>query len=355
MKRALMVLLMGTVALALLSCSGYNTGDSSAEARRYEILQALDSGNYDFVIQALEPDPTYDGAFTSEEGRLNLAAAYVGKAGFDINDIVKSMINSSGQQQNNDFQNFISTLSETIGGKGYPLLDQATVQYKNIIPDCTLTSLTDIQKDACFYRGIVDATKAATATGLIVGDIDSWLNPQGCTDDANNDNISDGAQATACAIVYAENSATDCGDSDTTTNLASQGNVIFNTSTGQVTLELTEITIGPAGPCTTSNTFYNLITNNGEVVVTDGTCDTNLNPCTGTPSGGCYPCPVFDPNGQPYTVVNTVVDAIGSSADALTALLPQNSDVSQSIQDFLTEVCGNDGTCTQSDIETYLQ
>ncbi|WP_457600525.1 hypothetical protein, partial [Hydrogenivirga sp.] len=135
----------------LVSCGGYDSvglsDKNSAAAKRYEILKAIDEGNYDHVIQALSNDITYGGAFTQDEGRFNLAAAYVGKAGFDVNDIVSDMVDTvnNNNTTNNDFQTFIEALSVNVGTLGTLHLSKASRLYNEISPSCNPSPPEDLK------------------------------------------------------------------------------------------------------------------------------------------------------------------------------------------------------------------
>ena len=341
-------------AMLLYGCGGYDSvglsDKNSASAKRYEIQKALDEGNYDLVITALEQDPTYGGAFTEEEGKLNLAAAYVGKAGFDINDIINSMVDASGS---NAFTTYIQALAENIGARGTLYLNKAINVYNSIANTCNPAPVEDIKRDACFYKGVISATTAATAIATVVGNVESWLNPQGCVDDANGNGVGDKADATACAIEYAVNGSCTIGGASLS-SLTS--NLQFTDQQANIhTFELVRIDISGGTGCSNQNTFYRLIdSSSGTVAVTEGYCDTYFNPCSSAdPNNSCYPCPVIA-DGNVLDIVDTVTNTIKTSQDVITDLV-QGTDVEQAVNDFINEVCGTDQICTQKDIAQYLQ
>jgi len=341
----------------LLSCGGYDSvglsDKNSTAAKRYEILQAIDDGNYDHVISVLENDITYGGAFTTAEGRLNLASAYVGKAGFDVNEIVKEIVDNANNTTNNDFQQFIQALSTNIGSYGTLYLSKASGLYGQIAGSCNPAPTEDIKRDACFYKGIVDVATAAVGLVKIVNDVNDWLNPQGCSEDANGNNVGDEADASACAIEYKANgSCTVSGASLTSIN----SNLTFTDSqNNSYSFELVRIDISGGSGCTNTNTFYRLIDNSsGTMAVTEGYCDTNFNSCSPLdPNNGCYPCPVVD-NGNVLDITESIVNTIESSQQIITSLV-QGTDAEQAVNDFITEACGADQNCTESEIASYLQ
>ena len=352
-------LLLGAVLSAgIFGCGGYDSvgisDDNTAEARRYEVQQALDEGNYDFVIQALENDPTYGGAFTREEGLMNLAAAYVGRAGFDINDVINELVDIADQTTgNDDFSTFIRALTANLRERASLWLRRASETYARIVTSSCTSPATEIERDACFYRAVVDATNAAATVATVVEDVNTWLNPTGCSDDANQNNVGDEADATACAIEYAATgSCTVLGANLSVVNPS----LTFRDGTNSYPFELVKIDISPSGDCSNTNTFYRLIdTSTNSVAVTEGYCDTNFNPC-GSPDGStCFPCPVVDPtSGDAVDIVETVVNTIETSQDIITNLVA-GTDAEQAVNDFIQEVCGVDQSCTQDEIANYLQ
>lgn len=350
-------LLSLAVPLLLLSCGGYDSlglsDKNSTEAKRYEIQKALDEGNYDFVIQALEEDPTYGGAFSEDEGRLSLAAAYVGKAGFDINGIIKNMIDA-GDKGGDEFTTFVQALAESLGAKGTLYLNKAIGVYDSIATTCNPAPAEDIKRDACFYKGVISATNAATSVATIVKDVNKWLSPSGCGDDANGNGIGDEADATACAIEYAVNGS--CSVSGATLTSLNPNLQFTDRQNNTYTFELVKIDISGGAGCLNQNTFYRLITTGTprSVAVTEGFCDTSFNPCQPLdPSNGCYPCPVVEEENA-LDVVETIVNTIENSQDIITELV-QGTDVEQAVNDFINEVCGADQQCTQEEIANYIQ
>ncbi len=357
-------LLLGAVLSAgIFGCGGYDSvgisDDNTAEARRYEVQQALDEGNYDFVIQALENDPTYGGAFTREEGLMNLAAAYVGRAGFDINDVINELVDIADQTTgNDDFSTFIRALTANLRERASLWLRRASETYAQIAPSCT-SPATEIERDACFYRAVVDATNAAATVATVVEDVNTWLNPTGCSDDANQNNVGDEADATACAIEYAvASSPPDTGSCSISavTYSVENSSLTFDDGTNTYTFKLLKIDVSPSGGCSDTNTFYRLIdTSTNSVAVTEGYCDINFNPCSSPDGSNCFPCPVVDPtSGNAVDIVETVVNTIETSQDIITNLVA-GTDAAQAVNDFIQEVCGVDQSCTQDEIANYLQ
>ena len=357
MKRMVTLLSAG---LLLVGCG---IGDkNSPEAKRYEIQKALDEGNYDKIINILISDPTYGGAMSAEEGNMYLGAAYVGKAGFDVNGIVNVLVESGTTkvQGNDTFKQFVKSVSKNASREAPLYLSRASDLYEKAAGNISCKNIpagaSDMAKDACFYKGIVDVATAGTTIIDIVDDVDSWLNPQGCSDDANNNGVGDGGDASACAMEYAVNGNCTVPNAVPT---SIKNPLTFTDSAGNnYSYELIKIDVNPTNPpCTNPNSFYRLLelSNSGKVLaITKGACDTNFNPCSPIdPNSNCYPCPVVL-DGQSLDVVDTVTTTLESSADVIDEFTSGNSDVNGAINDFLNEACGNDNQCTQDEIANYL-
>ncbi len=355
--KGFVVLSLAFVAISMVGCGGYDSvglsDKSSAEAKKYEILKAIDDGNYDFVIQVLSNDPTYGGTFTPEEGKLNLASAYVGKAGFDVNGIVKDMVDTVNNNiTGTNFQQFIEALSANIGTYGTLYLSKASELYGQIAGSCNPVPIEDIKKDACFYKGIVDVATAAVGVVKIVSNVNKWLNPQGCIEDANGNGVGDQADASACAIEYGANGSCTVINTSLT---SLDNNLTFTDPRGNTySFELVKIDISGGSSCTNANTFYRLIDkSSGTMAITEGYCDTNFNPCNMPDGTTCYPCPVVD-SGNVLDITETIVNTIESSQQIVTNLV-QGTDAEQAVNNFIQEVCGPDNKCTQNEIASYLK
>ena len=351
MKRMFCILSL----IVLSGCGGYSdlgiSDENSTEAKRYEILKALDEGNYDKVINALKEDPTYSGAFSPEEGKLNLAAAYVGKAGFDIARLIKNMIDAKDNQD--PFAQFVTIVSKTLKDRGSIFLNKALQIYSEIAPACNPVPQDPVKKDACFYKAVVDATLAAVSVKNIVSDPNQWLNPQGCIQDANQNNVGDEAEASACVIEYAVKGS--CSISGVT--VSNLGDITFTSNGSSFTYTLLEINVSPSYPCTQGNTFYRLIDRKtSTAIVTEGFCTKDFTPCNSPdPNAGCYPCPLVDlETGEDISVTEAITNALDSSQDLINNLV-SGTESQQAVEDFVREVCGADLQCTDEEIANYLQ
>jgi len=357
LRKSISFLLTG---IFLFSCGGYDSiglsDDSTSEACTYDVVKALDERNYDYVIQKLSSDITCGGGFTVEEGKMNLAAAHVGKAGFSISDIVNDILKTQTDITFDDYQyeEFIEVLSTRASVSNIHLLKQASSLYGEIVVDCDKPDLTDIQKDACFYRGLVETAKSSVSLAYTLENINTWLNPGVC-DDLNNNGIGDNGDIEACALEYAvNNSCTVPGVS-----LNSFGNITFADGT---TYESVKLTVNSQTPECDDKEAYRLIYRTQSyqtVALTEGYCNINNEPCDNPDGITCLPCPVKDENGNVYTIEETVLEAIEGAADLITQVVGDtNADIKEAIDDFKKELCGaadsDPATCTTEDLVQYL-
>lgn len=355
--------MLGSVALATL-LAGCGGAEDTAEACRYAVATAIDQGDYDAALARITGSCA--SAYTADERNMYLGAIYVGKAGYDVPTIVNEMTGVN-QSDTDSYQSFVDAFASKASGASLDNLNLATGYYRAVLGSsdpnyCSANqaSLTAIQKDACFYIGLAEtATSATTLSLLFGGNMTAWTTPQaGCApggNDADDDQIADEAEATACAINYASGVACTGGAS-----VSSLGPKQFVTPTGSGTFEEVRITVAGAA-CPTGNTYLKPITTTAprSPVVTDGLCTADAGVYQACSSiselTNCFPCPVINGNGS-MTVESTIVDALNNGSSAIIASVgtTQQSDVETAITDFKAEACGIDGFCTQSDIAAYL-
>jgi len=353
-----MVFVAASVAI-LAGCGGYDSlgisDDTSPEARRYEVLQALDTGNYDFVIAVLEKDPTYGGAFSEEEGRLNLAAAYVGNAGYDYVDITNELIGADDPSRA-----LISAFAERTSGKTVGSLDRALELYEDIKPNNCDSATTFYEKEACFYYGLVSAVQTTTTLSLAIGGltgvnatsiteaVEAWIDGTQqlkCDIDKNQNGIPDGAEISACAIRFGADNTTDCGDNVTATH---NSTVTFTDpdSGDNFTFEYITVTVNPQGNCTDSTKEDILLTDKTPATpaITDGFCDTNFNDCQNDSS--CYPCPVITGDNVLDTE-EAILDAINNVDELINVVAEEEDEVSDQLREMVRDICeSNPEGCT---------
>ena len=344
------------IIILLASCGGYDSlgisDNSSKEAKRYEVLRALDRGDYDYVISALEEDPTYGGAFTEEEGKLNLAAAYLGKAGYDYVEIVNELIDA----EEDPSKSLIKAFARRASGKTIASLDKVLELYNEIKPENCTTAQTFYEKEACFYYGLVSSVQATTGLSLAIGGLTSdntsniaeaveyWLSAnetnlsanETCSIDVNQNGIPDGADISACAIEFGtkfngtEPSSYNCTNNAT---VVYKGNVTFTKDNKDFDFIYVEITVAAGESCSENKTDKILMTEtNGTYtpVITDGYCNETFDRCTPTneTTTSCYPCPVIVEDEDKNNVLDmneVILDAI-NNVDTLTEVIGEESE-----------------------------
>ncbi|GMR18173.1 MAG: hypothetical protein BMS9Abin33_0578 [Gammaproteobacteria bacterium] len=355
------------VCIAILTSCGQV--DETSEACQYEITQALDSAQYEKALDLLESTTCRD-AYDNDTWYMDRAAAYMGLAGFTVSQIITDFSNVDSSA-NNSYQSLVQTFSGNASAESLGQLQWAGTDYGRVITNnsqnisdvCLNNSgLGSLQLDACFNFGLVETIRAAQALSVLLeGEVDDWLNPQGCAADSNGNGISDQSDAVACALKYAANGQTVCGDVSITT--PTLGLLDFVTDSGQGQFEVIEVIVPAGTGCSVSNNYYKLIDRSvtpSSPVLTEGVCmagTSSYQACDASAVGvgGCYSCPIVDSNGQSSTVDEVIVDAINNGSDNILATLDPDAqaDLQTTIDDFRTEVCGGDD-CTQDELADYL-
>lgn len=369
MKKKTLAKIIGISAISIILGSCGLSDENTPEACKFEVSQALDKGNYDVVIQRLNNDPTCGGAYTQEEGKIQLAAAYIGKAGFDIPTLLSDIIDATSNNKDT-YQAFAQSIAKKVNTNSLDTLKKAQNLYKDIINSyggCNSPNLPDVVKDACFYKNLVNTATATSALALVLGSgkgdiveaVESWTNPTTC-DDLNDNKVGDPADVTASAIEYAVNS--NC--TTTGVNCFSQGNITFFKSSKNYTFELVKIDVtdtnGDDISCSPNPYVeYRLIDNtNKTVVLTDGYCKTDFTSCDSLDiANGCYPCPAISDSNEVLNLDNTLVDVINNVDPNELATIVGGSDKEtvQDINELKQDICGTDNTCDLNEIKNYLQ
>lgn len=375
MKRVFwLVILVAGLSLILVSC-GSNvfksvSDENSEEACKYEVTKSLDEGQYDTVINKLQDGGRCASKVSNEDKNMYLAAAYMGKGGVDMNEILNDVIDANVGED--AYKSFVSAIGKSAKGQNIPYLDQAGNYYGKVAPDCN-SPQNDLQKDACFYTGILDLQAATTSLALLIGGeeediaqaIQDWIDGTtgtktlSCQKDVNQDKVTDEAQASACAIEYA-NSGVCIDTTDTDYTVTGPKALIFTKGSINYNYNAILITISASSPCTTNNNSIRLIDSVvNSPALTERFCQTDFSSCSNVVynlnTNTCWPCPVVKDEGGSYTVNEMVVDTINSGMDNILALLPagQQLDVQEAVEKFKQEVCGS-STCTQQQIANYL-
>ena len=324
-KRIMLTTLL-VAGLMFSGCDESSDGEDTLNAQ-----QMLDNGDYTGVIALLENESS------SDTNNLLLGAAYMGKAGLSLSDII-TIVTSSGDSSNGTFATFVEGVANKRSTTALEDLEKSTTYYTNVIGSkCTDSSLTlsDSQKDVCLFIGLSSTMKAATAISYIADDVTALA--------TNTNGVDDQLKAASCAMEYAyDGNTTGCTSS-------SNGNVTFTTTSR--TYEDLDVTYN-------GSTFAFLITNTTpkSSVVTDDYCplddfskrvaktDSTYNAST------YYVCPVNESSSTTdITTAEVLVDAINSGIDYFGAIV--SDDIKEDIDKFKCEILNgtySSGSCTVS-------
>ncbi len=388
MKKKTLAKIIGISAISIILGSCGLSDENTPEACKFEVSQALDKGNYDVVIQKLSSDPTCGGAYTPEEGKIQLAAAYIGKAGFDIPSLISDIIDAGADKNTDNYTLFVQAIAKRAKGETLNYLEKAKKLYKEIYGQINcddknqLQNAPDIIKDACFYAGLTDTAKATTSVTLLIGGdttdtneivnlVEKWANSDGgtstftCdTNDINANGIPDSADVSACALKYSTDLS---AGKNPTVPYNCGGNIFISAEESNVqftkpstTFTSLTIIVNKDQNCSdpnlpSSKTYKRLIYDIGSGIyttaITEGYCDTNRNICSDITVSSCYPCPVVtetEQNGQiveePVSTVDTVIETINEGADSILAVIPEDvtgdtSTIKEKVTEFKKDLC----------------
>jgi hypothetical protein len=321
------------------------------------IQTALDNADYSFVLnQLLNNRDAYNG-LDDDTVNMNIAGAYVGSSGYTIFDITGAMSDGNGSSFN-DFVNDITQDNDAI--ESINNLSEADTYYSHIVQgrDCNNTeNLTQIQKDSCYNLGLVRLTSLTNSVKLLFGGesstVQKWADgvDVNSSDDLNGNAVLDNSDASACAIVYANNPNDNCKDG---TIYAYRGGVKFNDTSKEYNLTLIEVDVGSV--VNGYQNFYQLISsnsNNNTPILTSGICDTNFNFTTTHAIDGVdyFPCPARDKSGE----IMGIKEQIEGVAN-IQSLFPDGDQTKTTVESYLQNITGStNGTIGLDNLSTYLR
>ena len=339
-------------------------------ACRVDVQKAMDEGRYDDAIADM--NGSCRSAFTKSDLSMNLAAAYMGKSGYSVSDIVSMFINSDNE--NGDaFTSFLSSVNEKKRANSLVLLTRANSYYLKAIGKesdtdtnqlCSTYNLDTINDprltNVCLYIGFNDTIKSANTISYLTGDlnktIDSIDNKSGETPDDMQASL-DALKWVTDATYFPEAGTIISGPSVVTIADNSFANV--------------HITYEKNGK---SKVFYRLAKTtkrdpSNTTVVTDGYCDRdgNRSVCDGVEkddgsidmtkaiAASCYACPIVMDANNTLGVAQLLVDSLNDGSDAITAV-SDDPDITNSVTDFKENITGSsNGTVTIQNMIDYLQ
>ena len=320
------------------------------------VQNALDRGDYAFVLNELLNNRDNYSGLDDDTVNMNIAGAYVGSSGYTVYDITGAM--SDGNKSSfNDFVNKITKNNDPVATINQ--LTQADKYYSNIVQglDCTnTTTLTQIEKDSCYNLGLVRLTSLTNSVKLLFGGnsntVEKWAEgvEGNSSDDLNGNGVLDASEASACAIVYANNSGNSCQAS---TSYSYRGGVTFSNATNSHNFSLLEVDVGNA--TNGYQSFYQLVTtksNNNTPVLTNGVCDKSFNKTTQPADGVTYfPCPTVDASGTPMGIKQSL-----ESVANIQSLFPDGDETKGTLNSYITNITGDaNGTIGLDNLSTYLR
>jgi len=360
------------ISISLVAMAAMFTGCGNDDAVcRIDVQKAIDKGQYDSAISDL--NGRCANAFTSSDLNMNLAAAYMGKSGYSVSDIVDMLV-SSDDSNGDAFTAFLSSVDSKKNANSLPLLNKASQYFINAIAidgkrdAATLCSPERLSEDnprvtnACLYIGFNQTLTTANTITYLTGDVDKVIDSINSDSNTTPYDMRASLDALAYVIDTAYTPRTD------TTISGPSAVSIAGASFADVNVTYTDNGV--------SKVFYRLAKNttrdaNNTTLITDGYCDANGNRtvCEGIENddgsidtqnlaaANCHACPVVvDINtGSGLSVAQLLVDSFNGGSDTIAAV-SGDPDITSSIEDYKEEITGSrDGNVTIQNIIDYLQ
>lgn len=354
------ILLATSLIGLMLMSSGCNEDSDAVDT--LENQELLDNQDYAGVIEKL--GDINETILTASEN-MALGAAYMGRSGVGLSDIIEIMLDSTNADDNASADDGFAKFADSIDAKKSDTalsdLKSSTRYYENIVgASCegNTTNLSTSTQDICLNIGLASSVQAVVTIGYL-GDVGSLLAGFDSTSTENGDQM----DASTCAMQYA------IDDNKTKqTNLgciAAPGSDV--TFANQKTYTPLTITMSD-----TNNTYDYLLTapiagtSARSTAITNGYCteinfDTRDEAMTyDTKTTGFYICPVGeDPDAEELTTESMIVDALNGGFDSIIAASGADSDIATSIEEMKLEINkdsngSEDTEITMEDIIAYL-
>lgn len=336
-------ILVGSLLGLTLVMSG--CGDTEGE-ERLEIQQMLDNQDYAGVISKLESS-----ASTQDE-YISLGAAYMGKAGLSLTNIITSMVTSEGDS-GSTFSGFVTAVKSSSTNSALPDLKKAISNYYKVVGrECLQPeTLNSSQKDICLYIGLASTSSAAVTVDLITGDISKF---------GDNGNSDDKLTASTCALQYGFEDR-NASNVDANCSISKGSDVVFTA----LNKTYTDLNVTVNG-----ETYYYLLNDLNQTVLTKDYCTaTDFSTRTGsyvvsTPS--YYACPINETAAsEELTTAGVLVDILNDGIGAIGGAV--SDDMQGDIDEFKCEIIGGsydensdcnksiDANVSEEDIINYLK
>jgi len=336
MNKASIVILAASVVLLAMGCGDDNylkslSREDSSAACRYQVSMDLDSGNFDAVTAS--PCANH----------MDKAAAYLGKAGFGIIEIINRMIEAS-DSGGGHMDVYMKDLVGNVSTQDIVNLDLSTRNYSMV--NAANGYSTDMEKDALFLRS------ALVQPTISFSFIKSSIDPDGdgaiSSCDINGNSVPDEVDAVSCALTVASGTA-DCSSLGIALDDSTYRTLSF-TGYSSVYNGLVMDYSGVTNASCPQSTYYQLLYASSSVAVT------SLEKCV-DPSFPLiqWNCPYEDSLGSSVDMLSVFNEAILNSLDTMNALgFNSTSDVYAAVDSISTEACGG-GVCTEAQLQAYLQ
>jgi len=313
-----------TTSLVGLTLMMSGCGDDTEGEDRLGIQQMLDTGNYIGVISKLESSAD------SADDYIALGAAYMGKAGLSLSDIVTAMVNSTDDNDNDSaFAGFVTSVSSVSTPTALTDLRKSINYYKRVVESGCMdpnAQLSNTEKDICLYIGLASTSSAAVTIDLIAGDIADF-GESGSSDDK--------LTASVCALQYG---ADDRNDSNVDASCSiEEGNDVNFTVINKIYTDL-NVTVN-------GETYYYLLNDINQTVLTKNYCTaTDFSTRTATyvsTTPEYYACPIVETSGvAELTTASVLVDILNNGIGAISSAASE--DTQSDIDEFKCEILGGD-------------
>jgi hypothetical protein len=309
-------------------------GDTEGEDR-LATQQMLDDGDFTGVISKLE------GSAVSEDDYITLGAAYMGKSGLSLINIVSAMVDTNNTNDS-AFSNFVTSVSTSSNSSAISDLKKAIFYYTKVVNRGCVDSnivLNNSEKDICLYIGLASTSSAAVTIDLLADDIDSF----GDTD------VEDfKLTASVCGMNYAyDRNASGCSVVESSDVNFTQSNRVYTPLT---------ITVDDD----TNNTkFHYLMNDANRTVLTKDYCTaTDFSTrtetyVTGTPR--YYACPIVEiASTEELTTSGVLIDVLNNGMSSISAAASEETQ--SDIDEYKCDILGGnfDGTNCDIPLETDI-
>ena len=365
--------------LLILTLSGCKADDleqarNTPEACRHAAVTALDRGSWSEAIELLAADRDCATAFSSEERGLNLAAAYAGKAGFDLPRVIDILSDRSATPVKTGKRLITLIARMQPGWQSLTDLERARLHYAGMMDAfaggiheaCKEENrhlLSELQQDACFYHGAVALVRAASSFALILpDDLEWWLSgePLACAQDRNDNGVLDSVETVACSLRAGrdpQRADGTClpeinGHGAVSWRRASEHQPLAFYADGQLRAQLIpiEVSVAASGQCAGEppRLDYPLLQPEGErasPALTSAFCssvDMARGASGADPAAGSWPCPVLSAEGSgAATLGRSLLRSLNDDAETLYALLPTatRDRIGDTLESFRAEIC----------------